>query len=711
LKGRAVALQTIAAAIAYVVLAIAYTWPLPHALTTEIAIDPWDPILNATVLWWNATHLPFSTAWWNAPQFYPSAGVSAFTENLMGISVIASPVYWITGSPIAAYNSAFFLTWPLSGFFTYLLVRHLTRRSDAAFLAGLVYAFVPYRIAELGHVQVLATYGLPLVLLGLHGYMSDRRPRWLVLFSAAWIVQSLANGYFMLFGAVLVGLWLVWFGTHRDARRLTPPVLATWLVASLPLLPVLIKYKAIHEQFGMRREPYEALYFSARPQSFFQTSNGILTWGGLLPDGKDNLFPGLTVLLLVAAGLLLTLLRTRPREGDRGRRITMLLGVIAAASIAAAMVVLARGPLNGEILGIPARITDLNRALLLMIICGGTLIWTSPRARAVITDRHPFAFYVTATLVIALLSCGPVLRVGEDAVLSPAPYQWLMALPGFDELRVPVRFWMLGTLCLAVAGGLAFARLPLASIRSRRAAFLLATCGVLADGWIGPLPMAAVPPAWADVPAGRAGEPVLELHDPGVLAALASLTAFTVIVPRATDPDGEWLRYALAATGAAVVLRDDEKSVVHVPGQHMTEIRLGKAWPIASVSAFRHDTAVIWDGKLETEWGDNPQRPGQWLVVDLGTVRDVGGLTHALGEYARDFPRRLAIDVSVDGERWERVWENATAAAAFLAAARGPREAALQFVFAPHPARYVRLQQLATHRNMWRVAELQVHAP
>ena len=246
--------------------------------------------------------------------------------------------------------------------------------------------------------------------------------------------------------------------------------------------------------------------------------------------------------------------------------------------------------------------------------------------------------------------------------------------------------------------------------------------------------MAAVPPAWADVPAGLAGEPVLELplgpdydsaatfrtifhghrvvngvsgydpahyaplqagladHDPGVLAALASLTPFTMIVPRATDPDDEWLRYAMAATGAAVVLRDDEKSVVHVPGHHMTEIRLGKAWPIASVSAFRHDTAVIWDGKVETEWGDNPQRPGQWLVADLGTVREVGGLTHALGEYARDFPRRLAIDVSVDGERWERVWENATAAAAFLAAARGPREAA--------------------HRNIVRrVAELQVHAP
>src|SRR4029453_16849198 len=143
------------------------------------ANDPRDPILNATVLWWNATHLPFSSDWWNGPQFYPSGGARAFTENLAGITLVSSPVYWITGSPIAAYNVAYFMTWPLSGFFTYLLVRRLTTRGDAAFLAGLAYAFVPYRIAELGHIQVLATYGLPLALLGLHGYREDGRTRWL----------------------------------------------------------------------------------------------------------------------------------------------------------------------------------------------------------------------------------------------------------------------------------------------------------------------------------------------------------------------------------------------------------------------------------------------------------------------------------------------------------------------------------------------------
>jgi hypothetical protein len=38
-------------------------------------------------------------------------------------------------------------------------------------------------------------------------------------------------------------------------------------------------------------------------------------------------------------------------------------------------------------------------------------------------------------------------------------------------------------------------------------------------------------------------------------------------------------------------------------------------------------------------------------------VREVGGLTYALGEYARDFPRLLAIDLSVDRSRWSPAWE------------------------------------------------------
>ena len=50
------------------------------------------------------------------------------------------------------------------------------------------------------------------------------------------------------------------------------------------------------------------------------------------------------------------------------------------------------------------------------------------------------------------------------------PYALLMYLPGFNSLRVPARFWMTVTLCLAVIGAMVFARLTEKLGRMRLAA-------------------------------------------------------------------------------------------------------------------------------------------------------------------------------------------------------------------------------------------------
>jgi hypothetical protein len=130
------------------------------------------------------------------------------------------------------------------------------------------------------------------------------------------------------------------------------------------------------------------------------------------------------------------------------------------------------------------------------------------------------------------------------------------------------------------------------------------------------------------------------------------------------------------------------------------------------VSASSAGAELTHDGRIETEWHDNPrQLPGHWLTVDLGAVRDVGGVTMWLGEFARDFPRRLAVDVSDDGASWTTAWEGPTAATAMLAAIEHPRECPVRLPFPAHSARLVRLRSLADHKNLWRVAEIQVHSP
>lgn len=738
----------------YVVLSFWYTAPLVQLSQSRIAGDAGDPVLNASVLWWNATTLPLGDSWWNAPFFYPSDGVTTFTEHLLGVSLVASPIYWLTHNPLAAYNLSLFLTWPLSAFAVYLLVVFLTQRKDAAILAGVAWAFTPYRLSELGHLQSLSAYWLPLMLLGLHGFLARRRARWLALFGAAWLFQSLANGYYMLFGAVLISMWLAYFCSSRDGWRALPAVVVTGIVSSLPLLPIMSKYLAVHDHFALRRSLVELAGFSAEPRSWGQVSQLSWLWPSLLREDAHSLFPGITAALLVVLAVVVWILRGRlaMKDESRARRAVRTgLGVVTATSLIATLAMLTVGPWRVGVAGITLRMADLNRALVIGIVCGGLFALLTPSTRHALARRSPFVFYVAATIGLALLACGPLVIVNDHIVLEPAPYAWLLSVPGFDRLRVPTRLWMLGTMCLSIAAGLSYAWLARGRSMTRAIGFVTVMVCLLLDGWIGEFPMAAAPELWPRVERRDQAPPILELplgpewdaagtyraiwhrrrtvngvsgydpphyaplqaglnaHDPAMLAALASLGTIDVVVDGTFDRDGAWARYVSASPGAALVATDGVRTTYRIPAHQPLEPPVGDAFPIVAVDAFRHEARVIADGRIETEWGDDPQRPAQWIRADLGEVRQVAAITHALGEYARDFPRLLAIDLSVDGSSWEEVWRGPTAALAFLASTRAPREAAMRIAFPPRPARHVRLRQLAHHKNMWRLAELKVH--
>ena len=149
-------------------------------LGSTIANDPGDPLLTAAILKWNATHVPLTDAWYQFPIFYPTRDTLTFSEHLLGLSVIASPIYWLTGDLVVTYNLVLLLTFPLCAIAMYALVFRLTGSAAGAFVAGLAFAFAPYRISQLPHIQMLATFWAPLALLGLHAYLETGRRRWLV---------------------------------------------------------------------------------------------------------------------------------------------------------------------------------------------------------------------------------------------------------------------------------------------------------------------------------------------------------------------------------------------------------------------------------------------------------------------------------------------------------------------------------------------------
>ncbi|PYQ78032.1 MAG: hypothetical protein DMG01_12790 [Acidobacteria bacterium] len=164
-----------AATAAYAALTIAFTWPLGAGLARDVPSDFGDPLLNAWILAWDATHL--GRGWWNANIFHPHRLALAYSEHLLPQAIQIVPVYALTKNPILCYNLLFLSTFVLSGLGMFLLARELTGARAAAFVAGLAFAFAPYRIASLPHLQVLSSAWMP--------FAAGRRRGWRRTFRAA----------------------------------------------------------------------------------------------------------------------------------------------------------------------------------------------------------------------------------------------------------------------------------------------------------------------------------------------------------------------------------------------------------------------------------------------------------------------------------------------------------------------------------------------
>jgi hypothetical protein len=209
------------AAAALAALTCAYSWPLIAHAGSAVPHERSDPLLVTWILWATSHTVPLTGAWWNAPAFYPSTGVLAFSENLLGLAPLTAPIIALTKTPLYGYNAAFLASYVLSGLGAYLLAFVLTRRHDASFVAAVAFAFAPYRLSHTQHLQVLSSYWMPVAVAALHLYVSEPRWRWAGLFAASWLLQALACGYYLFFLTIFVLLWLAWFARRLTIRQAT----------------------------------------------------------------------------------------------------------------------------------------------------------------------------------------------------------------------------------------------------------------------------------------------------------------------------------------------------------------------------------------------------------------------------------------------------------------------------------------------------------
>jgi hypothetical protein len=718
----------------YSLLTLVCTWPLARRLATAVPHDAGDPLLTTWILWWNAHTAPLTDAWWNVPMFWPMSGALALSEQMLGLSLFASPLQWLGADPVTAYNVLFLLSFPLCAVSAHALAYTLTARHDAAALAGIVFAFNPYRISQLAHLHVLWVFWMPLALLALHRYARDRRWRWLLLFAAMWVGQALSNAYFLLFFPILVALWAMWFLAARGGLSSVTAIAAAWCAGAIVLLPIAIPYQRLHERMGLQRKYLEVATYSA-DLSALAAASPLVPASRLLPttgNAEQQLFPGITVVFLIAIAAVVSRWSNRNRPPPaRTPWVRLLFGGAACGFAALAILVelgrtwqLRAGPFT--IASVTTAIKPLTAAIwcaLFAIAIGGSL------ARAW-RARSTLAFYVCAAMAMYVLSFGPEPSFLGAPFWYRPPYAWLMDLAGFSNVRAPARFAMLAELCLAIAAALAFVRIRDALPRRAAAAASVAVlCCAVADGWIPSLPLADLPPRLASLESTDGG-PLVELPIGDVMGDIAAMyrsmyhrrpivngysgfepTHYSVLRV-ALDTDGLGVFEAMTSRGPLTVVVPSSGLVTTIPASDPGPALSGHPLPVRAVAA--GDTIIdrtpLIDGDRLSRWDSgSPQHGRETMTIDLGSVQRVAGVTLCLGPYLADFPRVLAIESSDDRQSWAMRWSGRTAVLAVAGAVRDPRVVPLTVAFAPEPARWVRLRQLGSDpRFHWSIADLTV---
>src|SRR3954469_17999050 len=194
-------------AVFYSIAAVATTWPLAAVVTHQVAGDASDTLFNCWVLQWTsgqvmrALHGDLSALrhYWDGNIFYPASLTLAYSNHLTPQMLQALPVLASTGNIVLAYNLLFLATIVLSGLGMYLLVRELTGEPYAAFLAGLAFAFAPYRLDQYEHLEVLSSQWMPFAFFGLRRFFTTRRLRPLWGGAAALVAQGLSCGYYLVY--------------------------------------------------------------------------------------------------------------------------------------------------------------------------------------------------------------------------------------------------------------------------------------------------------------------------------------------------------------------------------------------------------------------------------------------------------------------------------------------------------------------------------
>lgn len=456
----------------------------PFDIATSVPGHARDPELLSWVLAWPAHALTSADRLWDANIFAPSPNSFAFTDALLGYL----PFGLVGEGPVATvvrYNVVLLFAFALAFAGTWVLVRQLGLGRAAALVAATAFAFNPWRLSQLNHLQILSSGGIPLALAMLargHGVhlrtgRGPVRPGWALAgwATATWHLSlgfglGLQLAYLLAICTAVAGARMLLSaqrGRGWPVRRLLAANavgLALFLGSGAALAQPYLQ--AVEDHPHARRSIGEIQFWSPTASSLLIAPESSWLWGRYTADRRNDvqginekaLLPGLVVTALAVVGLVL--------RGPWSRRRTALLAGSVVVLVAVALGT--NGPFGGRLFLIvyehfpgyqgirtPGRLVTsawLGLALLAAHGVSALVRELTTRKSGRLTGLRDAAASRTLALGLSSALAAGALLEGLDTVpqttVRPAPSvalaelpQPLMVLPSEDEFDEQVMRW------------------------------------------------------------------------------------------------------------------------------------------------------------------------------------------------------------------------------------------------------------------------------
>lgn len=498
----------VGAALFFVVLTLALSYPFSTHLTTHVLSHGTDMDLAVWTIGWDVhslTHQPWKI--FDANIFFPFHNTLAYSENLIGVSFIAAPVIWLTGNVILGMNIAALLSVAIGAFGAFLLARKLGLSTAAALIAGVIFGFAPPRFLRMDQLPISSVQWIPFALLALHTYFDTKRARYLRIAIALYALQALSSGHGAAMLTLAIGLLLIWKWVCGEpiapAQRLRD---VGWqgTAALVPAALIYLPYKFAQIEVGLQRQLDD---WSISTSSFFTSPTHVHMWlRSVLPDwhwltGDPDawLFPG--VLPLVLAGYAVAQQWTSAsteRQGRAWRRVAFALSVLGLAFTALGVYVAVTGGLRvrsgNRILFSAHGATPWIQCAVFVVLRLALLrkVPFAPLTRLRAWGRHVSAWRASLNSPDHLMFYVALFAIGIWLAAPPPFGIWRVMywMPGLNFVRVPSRFTVVGILGLGIAAAAGFDRLMrFRGEAVRMIAGVTAIAVLIAEFWLVPMDM------------------------------------------------------------------------------------------------------------------------------------------------------------------------------------------------------------------------------